>query len=130
MAEDEQITTLITKKPEATRNISNQIPSPTVDQVEKDHQKNSVGTLDSDTSITASDEVEATSAPSKAVRIDKDYSLHVTSEMLKDYIGPPVHRKDRLYVNAPPAGVSTGLGFTGNGSGCTMAVEASVCHKF
>ncbi|KAJ6577656.1 ATP-dependent protease La [Mycena capillaripes] len=53
-------------------------------------------------------------------------SVHVriTPENLKDYVGPPVYQKDRMYVNAPPPGVSTGLGYLGNGSGAVMPVEA------
>ncbi|KAJ7475649.1 ATP-dependent protease La [Mycena latifolia] len=53
-------------------------------------------------------------------------SVHVriTPENLKDYVGPPVYQKDRMYVHTPPPGVSTGLGYLGNGSGAVMPVEA------
>ncbi|KAJ7111840.1 ATP-dependent protease La [Mycena epipterygia] len=53
-------------------------------------------------------------------------SVHVriTPDNLKDYVGPPVYQKDRMYVHAPPPGVSTGLGYLGNGSGAVMPVEA------
>ncbi|KAJ7083844.1 Lon protease C-terminal proteolytic domain-containing protein [Mycena crocata] len=53
-------------------------------------------------------------------------SVHVriTPENLKDYVGPPVYQKDRMYVHAPPPGVSTGLGYLGNGSGAVMPIEA------
>ncbi|KAJ7098178.1 ATP-dependent protease La, partial [Mycena belliarum] len=53
-------------------------------------------------------------------------SVHVriTPKNLKDYVGPPVYQKDRMYVVAPPPGVSTGLGYLGNGSGAVMPVEA------
>ncbi|KAF8875525.1 Lon protease C-terminal proteolytic domain-containing protein [Infundibulicybe gibba] len=46
-------------------------------------------------------------------------SVHVriTPDTLKDY-------KDRMYVSPPPPGVSTGLGYLGNGSGAVMPVEA------
>ena len=50
----------------------------------------------------------------------------ITPENLKDYVGPPVYQKDRLYVQPPPAGVSTGLGYLGNGSGAVMPIEALV----
>ncbi|KIY44233.1 ATP-dependent protease La [Fistulina hepatica ATCC 64428] len=50
--------------------------------------------------------------------------VHITPETLKDYVGPQVYQKDRLYVKPPPAGVSTGLGYLGNGSGAVMPIEA------
>ena len=45
---------------------------------------------------------------------------------LKEYVGPPVYHRDRLYVKPPPPGVSTGLGYLGNGSGAVMPIEATV----
>ncbi|QRW18250.1 LON-related ATP-dependent protease [Rhizoctonia solani] len=36
-----------------------------------------------------------------------------------------IYQKDRFYTHAPPAGVSTGLGYLGNGSGAVMPVEAT-----
>ncbi|KAJ7630307.1 ATP-dependent protease La [Roridomyces roridus] len=50
--------------------------------------------------------------------------VRITPENLKDYVGPPVYQKDRMYVHVPPPGVSTGLGYLGNGSGAVMPVEA------
>ena len=64
--------------------------------------------------------------------MDVPHTVHVniTPENLKDYLGPPVYPKDRLYVEAPPAGVSTGLGYLGNGSGAVMPIEALVSPLF
>jgi Lon-like ATP-dependent protease len=59
------------------------------------------------------------------MEIPKDVSVHITKDNLKDYVGPAVYHKDRLYVKAPPAGVSTGLGYLGNGSGAVMPIEAA-----
>ncbi|KAJ7205149.1 ATP-dependent protease La [Mycena haematopus] len=57
-------------------------------------------------------------------------SVHVriTADNLRTYVGPPVYQRDRMYdsngeVRAPPPGVSTGLGYLGNGSGAVMPVE-------
>jgi len=50
--------------------------------------------------------------------------VRITPDNLKDYVGPPVYQKDRLYTYAPPPGVSTGLGYLGNGSGAMMPIEA------
>jgi len=52
--------------------------------------------------------------------------IRITPENLKDYVGPPIYQKDRMYANEPPPGVSTGLGYLGNGSGAVMPVEAMV----
>ncbi|KII85281.1 hypothetical protein PLICRDRAFT_116643 [Plicaturopsis crispa FD-325 SS-3] len=51
--------------------------------------------------------------------------VRITPETLKEYVGPPVYQKDRMYVHPPPPGVSTGLGYLGNGSGAVMPVEAT-----
>jgi Lon-like ATP-dependent protease len=55
-------------------------------------------------------------------------SVHVkiTPENLKEYLGPATYHKDRLYSAPPPCGVSTGLGYLGNGSGAVMPIEAVV----
>jgi Lon-like ATP-dependent protease len=47
----------------------------------------------------------------------------------KEYVGPPVYQKDRMYAKPPPPGVSTGLGYLGNGSGAVMPIEAMVCFQ-
>ena len=60
--------------------------------------------------------------------LDVPTSVHVriNSTNLKEYVGPAVYHKDRMYVSPPPPGVSTGLGYLGNGSGAVMPVEATV----
>ena len=58
--------------------------------------------------------------------IPESIHVRITPENLKDYVGPPVYHKDRMYVAPPPPGVSTGLGYLGNGSGAVMPVEATV----
>lgn len=62
--------------------------------------------------------------------LDVPTSVHVriNSANLKEYVGPAVYHKDRMYVSPPPPGVSTGLGYLGNGSGAVMPVEATVSH--
>jgi Lon-like ATP-dependent protease len=62
----------------------------------------------------------------KPLPIPDSVHVRITPENLKDYVGPPVYQKDRMYVHAPPPGVSTGLGYLGNGSGAVMPVEAIV----
>ncbi|RDX57192.1 ATP-dependent protease La [Lentinus brumalis] len=60
----------------------------------------------------------------KPMKVPDTVHVTITPENLKDYVGPPIYQKDRLYVQAPPAGVSTGLGYLGNGSGAVMPIEA------
>ena len=62
----------------------------------------------------------------KPMKIPSTVHVRITPENLKDYVGPPVYQKDRLYTHAPPPGVSTGLGYLGNGSGAVMPIEAMV----
>jgi Lon-like ATP-dependent protease len=57
--------------------------------------------------------------------IPEGIHVRVTKDNLKDYVGPPVYHKDRLYTKAPPAVVSTGLGYLGNGSGSVMPIEVT-----
>lgn len=59
--------------------------------------------------------------------IPETVHISITPENLKDYVGPPTYQRDRMYTTPPPPGVSTGLGYLGNGSGAVMPVEAMVC---
>lgn len=61
----------------------------------------------------------------KPLRVPEHIRVRITPENLKEYVGPPVYHKDRMYVVPPPSGVSTGLGYLGNGSGAVMPVEAT-----
>ncbi len=67
-----------------------------------------------------------TTTPRKAMKVPDTVHVRVNTDNLKDYVGPAIYHKDRLYVKAPPAGVSTGLGYLGNGSGAVMPVEVTV----
>jgi Lon-like ATP-dependent protease len=60
------------------------------------------------------------------LKIPESVHIRITPDVLKEYVGPPVYHKDRLYAKAPPPGVSTGLGYLGNGSGAVMPIEATV----
>ena len=86
----------------------------------------------SSASSAAPAEKPVTTNERKPMTIPSSVHLQITPENLKDYVGPPVYQKDRMYTNPPPAGVSTGLGYLGNGSGATMPIEAivSVSNRF
>ena len=60
------------------------------------------------------------------MHIPASVHVRITPENLKDYVGPQVYQKDRMYAYTPPPGVSTGLGYLGNGSGAVMPIEAMV----
>ncbi|WWC62708.1 ATP-dependent protease La [Kwoniella dejecticola CBS 10117] len=66
-----------------------------------------------------------TTVPREPLKLPDDVHVRITQENLRDYVGPPIYHKDRLYTSAPPAGVSTGLGYLGNGSGAVMPIEVT-----
>ena len=74
----------------------------------------------------SSTEKKVTTEKRKPFKVPDSVHILITPDNLKDYVGPPVYHKDRMYVRAPPAGVSTGLGYLGNGSGAVMPIEATV----
>ncbi|KDQ14889.1 hypothetical protein BOTBODRAFT_145436 [Botryobasidium botryosum FD-172 SS1] len=76
--------------------------------------------------VTVVDKDSATTKERKPLEVPGTVHVRITPENLKEYVGPPVYHKDRFYVRTPPAGVSTGLGYLGNGSGAVMPVEASI----
>jgi Lon-like ATP-dependent protease len=65
-----------------------------------------------------------TTTDRQPLQVPDHIHVRITPDNLKDYVGPPVYHKDRMYVVSPPPGVSTGLGYLGNGSGAVMPVEA------
>ena len=71
-------------------------------------------------------ERKVTTTEREPMKVPDTVHVRITPENLKDYVGPPVYYKDRMYVHPPPHGVSTGLGYLGNGSGAVMPIEATV----
>ncbi len=67
-----------------------------------------------------------TTKPRQPMKVPDSVHVKVTTDNLKEYVGPAIYHRDRLYTKQPPAGVSTGLGYLGNGSGAVMPVEATV----
>lgn len=70
-----------------------------------------------------------TTVQREPMKVPDTVHVNITPENLKDYVGPPVYYKDRMYDKAPPHGVSTGLGYLGNGSGAVMPIEATVSRR-
>lgn len=70
---------------------------------------------------------KTTTQERKPMAVPSSVSVEISIESLRDYIGPPVFHKDRLYeTKRMPAGVCTGLGYLGNGSGSLMPVETTI----
>ncbi|EJU04949.1 ATP-dependent protease La [Dacryopinax primogenitus] len=95
-------------KDEHAAAVDEQQPNPTASVPQHEHHKAIVTTQDR-----------------KPLKVPDTVHIRIGVDNLKDYVGPPIYHKDRLYVKAPPAGVSTGLGYLGNGSGSVMPIEAT-----
>ncbi|SMY24884.1 unnamed protein product [Zymoseptoria tritici ST99CH_1A5] len=77
-----------------------------------------------DTEVTVTPETieqETTEVPRVALNVPDSVHVNITSENLKDYVGPPVFTSDRLYDVTPP-GVAMGLAWTQMG-GAALYVE-------
>lgn len=76
--------------------------------------------------VATEQEKAVTTEVRKPLKVPESVHVHITPDNLKDYVGPPVYHRDRFYTVPPPPGVSTGLGYLGNGSGAVMPVEVIV----
>lgn len=105
-------------------------PESTVEKQDGDHDPASVvpptapETAAADS--TTSEERKTTTNVRKPLEIPNEVNVKITAENLLDYVGPPLYQKDRLYTKRSPVGVSTGLGYLGNGSGAVMPIEVTV----
>lgn len=70
---------------------------------------------------------KTTTQERQPMKVPDSVSVEISIDSLRDYIGPPVFQKDRLYdTKQMPAGVCTGLGYLGNGSGSLMPIETTI----
>ena len=65
---------------------------------------------------------ETTEKPRVALKVPDSVHVTISSENLKDYVGPPIFTSDRLYETTPP-GVAMGLAWTSMG-GAALYVES------
>lgn len=86
----------------------------------------SATTPDSSPASVTEDERTTTTSVRQPLEVPKDVHVRITAENLLDYVGPPLYQRDRLYTRTSPVGVSTGLGYLGNGSGAVMPIEVTV----
>ncbi|QRV89692.1 LON-related ATP-dependent protease [Ceratobasidium sp. AG-Ba] len=91
-------------------------------------ESKTVDSVEPDPSTAKSDpgQTTVTTEERKPLKVPDTVSIAITRDNLKDYVGPQIYQKDRFYTYAPPPGVSTGLGYLGNGSGAVMPVEATI----
>lgn len=94
-----------------------------------DSESSKLSETPADSSTTAQERL-VTTEERKPLMVPDSVHINIIPESLKDYVGPPVYYKDRMYGFAPPPGVSTGLGYLGNGSGAVMPIEATVSSFF
>jgi hypothetical protein len=71
-------------------------------------------------------EKKVTTEKLKWFKVPDSVHICILLEKLKNYVGLPIYHKDRMYVCPPPIGVSTGLGYLGNGSSAIMPTKATV----
>ncbi|PPR01264.1 hypothetical protein CVT24_006027 [Panaeolus cyanescens] len=99
---------------------------PTKDETKSADAESTSSTTDTESAKPAA-EAEGkplTTKERKPMHIPETVHVRITPENLKEYVGPPIYQKDRMYARPPPPGVSTGLGYLGNGSGAVMPIEA------
>ncbi|CAH2353049.1 lon protease homolog, mitochondrial [[Candida] railenensis] len=63
-----------------------------------------------------------------ALVIPDDIKLNISPELLKDYIGPETYPRDRVY-DTLPAGVATGLAYSGSGNGDALYIESILTNS-
>ncbi|KAM9909344.1 hypothetical protein OXX69_005514 [Metschnikowia pulcherrima] len=76
-----------------------------------------------DTGITKSDEDVV--LPHE---IPEDIKLEVTPQVLKDYVGPEIYTRSRVY-DIPPPGVATGLAYSTSGNGDALYIESILTNS-
>ena len=67
-----------------------------------------------------------TTEPREPMKVPESVSVTLSPAKLREYLGPPLYHKDRLFTSSMPAGVATGLGYLGNGSGSLMPIETAL----
>ncbi|GEQ68247.1 hypothetical protein JCM33374_g1914 [Metschnikowia sp. JCM 33374] len=60
--------------------------------------------------------------------IPEDIKLDVTPAVLKDYVGPEIYTKSRVY-DIPPPGVATGLAYSTSGNGDALYIESILTNS-
>lgn len=78
--------------------------------------------------LEASVRPELSESKVEPLAVPEDIKLEITSENLKDFVGPEVYKKTRLF-DTPPAGVSTGLSYNSSGNGDALYIESIITNS-
>lgn len=104
-----------------------------VEQLEEREQKET--SIKSESSEPTSKEENASASTStdpldwevKPMHIPDDIKLEITPNVLKDYVGPEIYTRARVY-DVPPPGVATGLSYSTSGNGDALYIESILTH--
>lgn len=109
-----------------------------VEQLEDREPKDKVGKANPKTATTEAKAIdeEATEGSStdtselevKPMYIPEDIKLEINTSVLKDYVGPEIYTKARVY-DVPPPGVATGLSYSTSGNGDALYIESILTHS-
>ncbi|KAL6454561.1 PIM1 Lon protease [Candida maltosa Xu316] len=75
------------------------------------------------TEVKTETKTEKESEEVQKLSLPDDLKIEVTPENLKDFVGPEIYLKDRLYETLNP-GVATGLAYTKSGDGDALYIES------
>ncbi|BGP46514.1 ATP-dependent Lon protease pim1 [Rhodotorula kratochvilovae] len=124
---------MVEPAPAAAKSSSSSAPvepasAPAEDAVEKqdgDSIPASTASPSTPESSVTDEQRATTTSVRQPLEVPSSVHVRITAENLLDYVGPPLYQKDRLYTKKSPVGVSTGLGYLGNGSGAVMPIEVT-----
>lgn len=97
-------------------------PEPVVAATETAETKETEPAEESDSTSVAEEELEF-----EPMKIPDDIKLEITPAVLKDYVGPEIYTKARVY-DVPPPGVATGLSYSTSGNGDALYIESILTH--
>lgn len=86
----------------------------------------SVSAKESD--VKESEEPETYFGELEKLEIPNDLKIEITTANLKDYVGPEIYTRDRVYDTLPP-GVATGLAYSSSGNGDALYIESILTHS-
>jgi len=112
LPEEKVVSEATTAESSEKEGVESQIPKPNANESQKEDGK------------AEPEKSTVTTEIRQPLKVPDTVHVQITPDNLKEYLGPPTYHKDRFYTSAPPSGVSTGLGYLGNGSGAVMPIEA------
>jgi Lon-like ATP-dependent protease len=96
--------------------------------VKKDSETTKETTEKQEESENQETEVETYFGELAKLEIPSDIKIEITSANLKEYVGPEIYTRDRVYDILPP-GVATGLAYSSSGNGDALYIESILTHS-